>query len=1449
MIGTLRWLARKFWLLVISLVIGLAILVQTGRILSPQVENYRPQISHWLSARLGVPVQMDGLSLRWQALEVALQLDGLRLGAQGQVKMGYGLFHLDLLASLWNRELVWKNLQVRDFSAELSRTADGGWHIEGFPAGDLPAPTHKPGGARRLGDPARIFQLGPKVQVRNASITLRLPDGPAAQVQLPQILLENSGGFHRLTGRAFLTRADQDAELDGGAETLRLVLEGRGNPRDKRHFSVDGYVQLNELLLDADIVSLLQQMLPLPQRYHWSGPKLARGKLWLQSDSQQGYRLRGRLNLARADSAAAVPGAGANKSAATKQGTAAKQNAAPQQAAVAKQPDAASKQAQIMAPLQSLSGEVSGHWQPGSQWQLALQNIQLGWRDLPMPPLNLQASSSAADGLQLTVDRVDVGAWGRILQRMALLKGPAAEWLQALQPSGALQRVQFSRDPGGQIVLRANLRDFSAAAYRGAPAVHALDGYLEVRGANGRVELDGGPGFSMQFPKLYPHAFTFERANGTVAWSVDKANNSVQIYSGPLQLDGKLGDINGQFLLQLPFHPHTRAADFTLSLGLRDAPLTAQQQLVPETVSDNLRDWLNRAVGAHNPGRVQRAAFIYRGSNYHEGDNPHLQALGEHPDRQTVQVAADIDNGSLDYAPGWPAARAVAARLRVDDRDVQVDAHSARLWQIDARNIEVAVTPSPVGQGSLLGVRAQLSGPAADGLRLLRDSPLRKQLGSAFDDWKLDGRMAGSLTLSQPLGGAEVAPRQSVQVQLQGGKLQLQNLRLAVDHLDGAVHFDSDSGLAGTSLTGDLWGRRLRAHIQHLGEGELRDTQVVIDGSSSIAAVKAWSARPELAWLDGDFDYRALVTIPARAKHKPYAAVFELSSDLAGVAVDLPAPFGKARDARTAYVLRAPIGEQGTLFHMNYGEHLQGQFWQVNGRVERAAIGLNAEAVLPDRRGLAVTGDLSQVDLHRWLERLQVFSDDTATDTTSTAATSGGTASDATSGSSGGDAHAADTAAAEPLPITLDLSTDRLQLGAADIDHIHVNGRGLGADWQLQFDSAMASGELSGVVNAETPLQLNLSHLQLPAPKAGETEPDDDKTEQGDDKAKADPWAGFDFTGLPRVDFSTDSLRIGEEDFGRWSFRMRPSAKRLVISDIRGAARGVRVEGRGEGEHKLGAQLMWLRNPDGSESTQFIGRLTAANLADVQRAWGQEPAIESERAGFDTALRWDGSPARVSADGLSGELKIDIRKGRFLRAKDTAGSALLRLLSLFNFDTWARRLRLDFSDLYQSGMAFDRVRGEVYFEGDGKLLIAVPIQVEGPTSELQMAGRVNLKREDLNLTLVATLPVGNNLALIAALAGGLPAAAGVYLISKAFKKQVNKMASVSYRISGDWAEPQVRFDKLFDDEGASREGNAAEAESRAPPAGSDPPGTVSGRQPEPRQLRESDSGGAQAPAI
>ena len=74
---------------------------------------------------------------------------------------------------------------------------------------------------------------------------------------------------------------------------------------------------------------------------------------------------------------------------------------------------------------------------------------------------------------------------------------------------------------------------------------------------------------------------------------------------------------------------------------------------------------------------------------------------------------------------------------------------------------------------------------------------------------------------------------------------------------------------------------------------------------------------------------------------------------------------------------------------------------------------------------------------------------------------------------------------------------------------------------------------------------------------------------------------------------------------------------------------------------------------------------------------------------------------------------------------------------------------------------------------------------------------------------VATLPVADNLPWVAALTASLPVAAGVFVVSKLLQKQVNRLSSAVYSISGSWDDPEVKFKHIFDAPSARTTENGA----------------------------------------
>ena len=103
--------------------------------------------------------------------------------------------------------------------------------------------------------------------------------------------------------------------------------------------------------------------------------------------------------------------------------------------------------------------------------------------------------------------------------------------------------------------------------------------------------------------------------------------------------------------------------------------------------------------------------------------------------------------------------------------------------------------------------------------------------------------------------------------------------------------------------------------------------------------------------------------------------------------------------------------------------------------------------------------------------------------------------------------------------------------------------------------------------------------------------------------------------------------------------------------------------------------------------SEFSGRLHVADLGEVLRANGYAPSLESNAGDFDSQLEWPGTPAFFDAEYLSGEIKIDIKEGRFLQGSGGAGA--LKLISILNFDAIMRRLRFS-DDLQHSGQKIEQ---------------------------------------------------------------------------------------------------------------------------------------------------------------
>lgn len=734
--------------------------------------------------------------------------------------------------------------------------------------------------------------------------------------------------------------------------------------------------------------------------------------------------------------------------------------------------------------------------------------------------------------------------------------------------------------------------------------------------------------------------------------------------------------------------------------------------------------------------------------------------------RRTTQVYVRVADADIRFDPQWPGLTGVDAQVAVDDVRVSGTAGTATLAGVPVRDIRFHSVQSEESGKPLLAVTATAATQADQGLAVLAQSPLRER-AAALLDWQAAGAVEVGLDLAIPLSKDHRGERYRVSARLADASLRHGDSGLSFDRIRGELRFAEDQGLHAEPLAFRLWNQELTAAVRTTpGDG----IEFTSSGEVAVAELPGWPA-----WLRervaGTTAYRADYRIPQQGA-RPRLRV---ESQLEGVETQLPEPFAKAAGQPLPLELELGFGSGETTVDARLGALAELRGRLVEGQPERIGIALGgAAARVPEAPGVRLEGHLEALDLDRWRELLP-------------------------EGGGRGEGLAR-------LDPQLDLRLGSLRGAGLALDQLHLHAALVDGTWQLHADSPTLAGTLTLPVAGDHPLTVDLDHLVLPKP---------DFADPSSRLAALDPSA------LPELDFATRGLRVGQNELGDIALALRRLPDGIRVQDIRGELTGLRAA-----NGDTPPALEWVRQGDDHRS-RFVGTVLSDDLSGVLRAWRLPGAIESEETALTLALEWPGRPWELRARNLRGDAGAQIRNGTFHRASGATSSAVMKLIGLVNFDTWLRRLQFDFSDLFASGVAFDELKTRVRFDA-GTLQFAGPVKVELPSGKMRLEGSADLVAETIDAHLVATLPVGTNLPWIAALAGGLPAAAGVYVTSRIFDQQVDRISSLGYRVTGPWAEPHVEVERVFSDKTKSTPKKPAPSQSAHDQPAPSPPGPSEG---------------------
>ncbi len=1057
-----------------------------------------------------------------------------------------------------------------------------------------------------------------------------------------------------------------------------LIAEGVGNPLSRKAF-------VGELYLKVDVTDLnaLQELVKLPVPVNIRGDLQAEFWLgWDRGDSTVAFNLHGiELEFSATDDSWQLPA------------------------------DEISMQASMV--------ERKDHW------TIFISDFEFykGAIQLRLPRLQLD---TWGDSLRLRADDIALQPLNALLVDMSLTPDAIADVFQVLNARGELSSLQLDIADMGAAAddwqFSANFHDLGVDAWRGAPGITSAKGYVELAVGGGYVILDSQD-FAMNFPTVYKQPLVYDDVFGTINihWDAD----DLKLSSGLLSVEGEEGLARVLFGLNVPLVKNEIGLEMDLLVGLENFDPKYRQKYLPYILSDALLGWLAPSIG---PGRIEQGAFLWRG-NLHANQ----------PQLKTIQLFFNIADTQLNYHPQWPPVSGVEGIVLIDDTDVSVWSQSGKLHDSDIVYLSAEAWLDEEHR-MVLAIAGQLQGPAADGLKIVNNSPITDSVGAVFSEWQASGQLQTQLQLEVVLSGATLPPYIEVETLWRAVDLSIEPGNLAITDVGGGFSYSSEQGFASQDLHGQLWGRPVAAQVS---QGELAGVAVALNTRIDMADIQAWLDLDILALAKGETD--ATIRIDVLPDQ---GTTLSVHSDLHGVTLDLPQPWAKAASQSLPLDVTLPLGGDINVLELTLAQNLHFHMQLSQGEFTGAALSFYEPPLAVETGVLSIRGHTPLLDVQQWQDFIARYIEE---DLLTSIEAGGG------------------------LSVEIDkLSTDTLFIFGQDLRDVVFSAANESGSWQISAETEWAAGSLHLAASGQPwalavqTLDLDeLGQLNMNAPDQGEP------------------------LDLPDMAVSLTGLYAGGNPLGGLAFDLTSRGATLTAENITGSLAGLELDSLNP------ATLRWDQGGQGG-TTQLDAMFLFDDLGATLEHLDYEKTLETDSGQFDLALQWPGGPASFSLADARGSLKITLGEGSFLSAPAGASGAL-RVINILNLAELIGQLSL--SQLFKSGIAFHAVTGEV-FVADGIIEVA-NMEVEGSSSGFSFSGTADVKSESLEGNLVVTLPVANNLPWIVALTAGLPVAAGVFVVSKVFQKQVNRFTSGVYRVSGPWDDPEVNFVRIFDDSSAA----------------------------------------------
>ncbi|HEY3859602.1 MAG TPA: YhdP family protein [Gammaproteobacteria bacterium] len=911
--------------------------------------------------------------------------------------------------------------------------------------------------------------------------------------------------------------------------------------------------------------------------------------------------------------------------------------------------------------------------------------------------------------------------------------------VHAFAPGGDVSGISFKLGLDGKAIKAWSVKaDFDRLQLRAAeryPGFAGMSGQVDMADGGGEVRLDA-QGADVDFRPLFRGLLHADKLklmarvdHDARGWRV--ATDSFEIANADAAAHGRVG-------MQFPADGSAPVLDLDASVDRADARNKSAYfpvGIMPTPVVV----WLDTSIKS---GQVTSGTVSIHGKT---SDFPWYDDKGG-----TFDIQFHLQHAQLDYFGGWPPIKDLDADVRFLDQGLEAHAHSGTIQNLAIQDGTTARFAEL--RTGILQVDGTAKGGAGNGLDFLRQGPLGKLLGGYLDGFSAKGSAVADIHFTLPVTRPQdfTLKGKAVMQEVSLGPTALP--ALTAEHLHGSIDF-GNYGLSTEGIEGTLLGGPLTVVIHTPSDAHGGLSAVSVRGSAKGSAVAAVLGHGTEHWLDGQSDWQVDGRIPMQPGTSTAGLDLTLQSDLQGLGMRLPEPFGKAaaqsRPLRVALKLEAAddLSLAGT-YSAALGVRVDFKPHKGGVDFDRGELRLGgATASRPTKPGFTVDGTLASFDWDQWKAVLLPMA-----------------GNDSQPGNG-----PVQRGALPPMVADVDVDIGHLAGFGQSLDKVQLAMQHGDAGWQGRIDSVPVAGAFSvpSSVDADHPIQLDMDRVLLEDNSGGlgalSNKPESAKS----------PVLNFDPRSVPALRFSAKQFQFGRMTLDNLSLSLVPVPTGIALEEVKVVDPSFSVSGDGT----------WLVTSSGKQQSALNADVESKDVEKSLQSLGFDAGLTGDKGSIIASLNWQDSPMGDVVDSLSGSIHVKLQDGQIKEVQPGAG----RLFGLLSINALPRRLLLNFSDVFGKGFGYDSIEGSFLLQqGDA---YTKDLTINGPAASIHMVGRTGLAKRDFDQAMIVDASVGSTLPVVGALAAGVGVGAVVFLLTEIFKKPLTKAGEVRYHLTGSWDNP------------------------------------------------------------